>query len=90
MLNERTIAERLTAMGFRATVTSEWDEMMDGEVVVEGTDFHIQVGEDYVCLQEDNRRRLSNLEGYRTRGIKAWSSSSQFLAEIGSLLSAKR
>lgn len=91
MLNERSIAERLIAMGFKATVTSEWDEQCDGEVVIEGTDFHVQVGEGYVCLSEDNRRECEGRHHlYWTRNIKSWSSSSKFFNEVGSFLSGKR
>lgn len=90
MLNERSIAERLTAMGFNATVVEEWNDMTDGEVYLEGTDFHVQVGENYLILVEDNRRSNPKPEEYWTAHVKSWSNRVKFFAEVGSFLAAAR
>lgn len=91
MMNEHELVKSLRTQGVDATVVNECDELYDGEIRIEGTDFHLQVGCGFICLQKDNLRTCGPHEAYKTQGIRAWTSKTvgNFFEEIGSLLKAK-
>lgn len=86
MINERAVARALKSKGFDVVIENEWDESEDATVLVKNSNYHIQVGENYIILCEED----PSIDNYSVRHLKMWENSSKFLSEIGSLLNPTR
>lgn len=84
MINERAVARALRNKGFDVVIENEWDEDEDATITVKNSNYHIQIGVDYIILCED----YPSVDNYSMRHLKMWESSTKFLSEIGSLLTS--
>lgn len=84
MINERAVAKALKSKGFDVVIENEWDESEDATITVKNSNYHIQVGENYIILCEE----YPSVDNYSMRHLKMWENSSKFLSEIGSLLTS--
>ena len=84
MINERAVARALRNKGIDVVIENEWDEDEDATITVKNSNYHIQVGENYIILCEENMA----VDNYSVRHFKMWESSTKFLSEIGSLLTS--